>query len=123
MAEINNSMQRLRQDANGSTYADPLNPNHVIRFKCVRSAKKLGTANTTNYILEVIANDTTPVDINGDTYNDAVSVRLRISGCLESGARKAQIAKAICAQVSTWLDENVMVGFEPTTPPYNTVTQ
>lgn len=122
MSDVNRNLSRLTQDAFGVTYADPLDPDFTIRFKNTRATKNLNGVSTTNYVLELIVNDEEPVTINGVNANDALSVRLRVSGCFEATGRKVQILKSIGTQLLNWADENVLVGFEPTTTPHNTVT-
>jgi len=121
MPESNRNLQRLSQDAYGVTYADPLDPDFTIRFKNTRAGKNLDGVNTTNYVTEVIINDLESVTVGGNDANDALSIRVRISGSFESTTRKIQMVKSVATQLSAWVDENVLVGFEPTTTPYNTV--
>jgi hypothetical protein len=122
MSESNRNLQSLNQDSFGVTYADPLDPDFSVRFKNTRANKNLNGVNTQNYVTEIICNDNAPVVLNGVNATDALSVRVRVSGSFEATDRKIQILKSLGEQLSAWADENVLVGFTPTTVPYNTVT-
>lgn len=111
--------QLLSHDAYGVTYADPSEPDFSVRFKTSRSKKSLNGVSTDNYLHEIIVTDTNTVTIGGQSANDALSVRVRISGSIESQARLQQIAKSIGTQLTVWSDENVFMGFEPATVPVN----
>lgn len=109
--------QLYSRDANGVTFADPADPDYTVRFKSTQTRKALGGVNVQNYVEEIVINDLVPVTIGTATVNDAVSVRLRISGSDKSHARTKAILKSLAAQLPAWADGNVSVGFEPTEAP------
>jgi len=107
----------VRTEPTGVLYALPTKPDMTIRFRNTKSAKTLNGVNTQNYLTEIIYNDNNPVTISGVAANDAVSIRLRVSGAFESHARLAQILSNLSAQVNTWVGQNVLKGFQPTSAP------
>lgn len=111
--------QLLSHDASGVTFADPMKPSFTVRFKTTRNTKSLNGVSTDNYLHEVIVNDTNAVTIGAQSANDALSVRIRISGSIDSKARLAAIVNSIATQLPAWAGENVFVGFEPMTVPVN----
>lgn len=116
------TLQLYSQQPNGVTYADPSDPDFTVRFKTSVSGKSLNGMQTTNYATEIIANDSHAVTINGVAAVDALSVRIRASGSLQSMSRLAEILEALTSKTSTWSSENVLLGFKPTTAPINRVT-
>lgn len=115
-----NTLQLYSQQANGVTYCDPLNPDHTVRFKTTSSQKVIDGAKVQNFITEIAANDNHVVAVGGSNATDALSVRIRTSGSLQSMGRLSQMLLDLAAKVSTWKDENVLIGFAPVTPPSNT---
>lgn len=113
--------QLLSHDATGVTFADPIEPDFTVRFKTTRNTKSLNGVSVDNYLHEIIVNDTNPVTIGNTSANDALSVRVRISGSVNSQARLKEIVKSLAGQLPSWADENAMVGFEPVTLPINPV--
>lgn len=111
--------QVLTRDAYGVTYADPAEPDFTVRFKTNRTLKGLNGVNVDNYLTEVIVNDRNEVTIGSVTANDPLSVRVRVSGSIESMARLKEIVTSIATQLDTWGNENVFLGFEPVTVPVN----
>ncbi len=111
--------QVLTRDAYGVTFADPASPDFTVRFKTSRSLKNLNGVSVDNYLCEIIVNDSNEVTLGSVTANDALSVRIRVSGSIESMDRLADILAAICGQTATWISENVLKGFEPSTVPVN----
>lgn len=109
--------QLYSRDANGVTFADPADPNYMIRFKNTQTRKNLNGISVMNYVEEIVFNDLVPVSIGTQTANDAVSVRLRISGSAESHERIKQILASLAAQLPAWTKANVALGFEPTVAP------
>lgn len=116
------NLQLYSQQPNGVTYADPLDPDFTVRFKTNSSGKSLNGVQTVNYATEIIVNDTHGITINGIGANDALSVRVRTSGSIGSMDRLAVMLGAIASQLPTWCNENVLVGFQPTTVPFNRVS-
>lgn len=115
------NLQLYSQQTNGVTYADPLDPDYTVRFKTASSGKSLNGVNTTNYSTEIIINDSHGISVSSVNANDSLSVRVRVSGSLGSMSRLAQIVGILSAQLPTWVSENVLVGFQPTTVPKNRV--
>lgn len=116
------TLQLYSQQANGVTYVDPLAPDFQVRFKTTSAPKMLDGNRTTNFVNEIVANDLHEVTLGDDTTGDALSVRIRVSGSVQSTARLKQMVLDLASKITTeWLDENVLIGFPPTTPPINTV--
>jgi len=111
------NLQKLRNLPDGTIYADPNDPDYTVRFKTTSAPKSLNGLKTTNYICEIIVNDSNTVTIGSTDVVDPVSVRVRCSGALESHSRLAAILGNVAAKLSTWAGENVLIGFDPSTPP------
>lgn len=109
--------QLYSRDANGVTFADPTDPDYTVRFKNTQTRKALGGVSVQNYVEEIVFNDLVPVTIGSATVNDAVSIRLRISGSDKSHVRVKAILASLAAQLPTWADNNVALGFEPIVAP------
>ena len=109
--------QLYSRDANGVTFADPTDPDYTVRFKNTQSRKTINGVSVVNYVEEIVFNDLVPVTLGSTTGNDSVSVRIRISGSAESHARVKAILKSAAAQLPSWADGNVALGFEPGVPP------
>lgn len=105
------------RDAYGVTYSAPTDPELSVRFKTNVSTKSIGGVTLQNYLSELIINDLNEVAVGGSTANDPVSVRLRISGALESRARVAEMLAELALHLNTWESEDVFIGFEPNTAP------
>lgn len=105
------------QDNTGVTYADPAKPDTMIRFRFSNSVKTLNGVTVPNYATEIIVNDNNPITIGSVSAQDALSLRIRVSGALESKARLRQLLVSLAAQLGTWETENAMQGFRPTTAP------
>lgn len=106
-----------RQLVDGSVFADPTEPDYTVRFKTTSAPKSVSGQKTTNYITEIIINDNNDVTVGGVGAVDPVSVRVRVSGCLESQARVNAIVTSVAGQLSAWAGEHVLTGFLPTTKP------
>jgi len=111
------SLKVQKTDPFGVTFADPADPGNTVRLKATRSLKSLGGANTTNYVTEIIVGDDVPVTIAGVSTQDTVSVRIRVSGSAESMSRIAELVSGLATILPTWVGEDVLVGFTPTTAP------
>lgn len=112
----------LNQQPNGVTYADPEKPTMTVRFKTTSAPKMLDGLRTQNYVFEVISNDIADVNIGNVVVPDALSVRIRVSGSIQSQGRVAQMLRDLTLKMDqNWIDENVLTGFAPVTPPINTV--
>lgn len=105
------------QDNAGVTYANPAKPDTTFRFRFGLTQKTLSGLSVPNFATEIIINDNNPVTISGVSAQDALSVRMRISGAIESKARLRQLLRSLAAQLATWDTENVMQGFRPSTAP------
>lgn len=106
-----------KTETSGIVYADPSKPDCTVRVKHNAAAKSLGGNQVTNQVTEVIYNDNNTVTIGTTSVVDPLSVRVRISGSLLSGARKKALLVSLCATLGAWDDEDVMSGFNPTTLP------
>jgi hypothetical protein len=111
------TMQLYSQQPNGVTYALPEDPDCTVRFKTSSSPKTLDGKRVTNYVTEIMMNDQHPLVIGDDNVNDALSVRVRVSGSAESMDRLEEMVGNLTAKLPSWLTENVLVGFRPTTLP------
>lgn len=109
--------QIYRREPTGVVFADPASPSFSVRFKTVKSSKSLGNLRTENVVSEIIVNDKNTITKDTVTVDDPVSVRIRISGSSLSHARMKAILLGVAHQLPTWGDENVILGFEPTTVP------
>lgn len=110
-------LQLYSRDANGVTFADPADPDYTIRFKNTKTRKSLNGVSVDNHVEEIVFNDLVPVTIGSQTANDAVSIRIRISGSAASHTRVKSILASIAAQLPGWATGNVALGFEPTVAP------
>jgi hypothetical protein len=112
------TLQILRQENNGIVYADPAKPDMTVRFRNTVAAKTLNGVSVKNYRTEIIYNDNNVVTVGDDVSAlDAVSVRLSVSGALESAARVTEILHALADQIQTWDGQNVFKGFNPSSAP------
>jgi len=109
--------QLLNHQANGTIFADPADPDYTVRFKTTSSSKVISGVSLQNFVSEIIVNDTNHVVLGSTDVSDKLSIRLRISGSMDSRARLSEIIAALSAQLTTWDAENVYIGFEPTTLP------
>lgn len=105
------------QDNSGVTYADPAKPDCSIRFRSTTVQKTLNGQAVPNLATEIIVNDNNSVTIGGASAVDALSIRVRVSGTLESKTRLRNLLVSLAAQLGDWETENVMQGFRPTTAP------
>jgi len=106
-----------KTDQFGVYYSDPAVPGLSVRFRNTTAKKTLNGVNVDNYSMEIIYNDWNAVTIGGTPAVDAVSVRLRTSGCAESMTRIGVLLTALAAQLTTWNSQHVPQGFNPTTAP------
>lgn len=104
---------------NGVTYANPADPDSTFRVKHSQTKKSLGKNSVQNSVTEIILNDQVAVAFGTTSENDAVSVRVRISGSQnpESIARKRTMMKTLAKNLTTWADSDVVKGFNPDTVP------
>lgn len=115
----NRNLKKLRADANSVTFADPLDPAFTIRFKTAQASKTIDGLRLSNFVTEIIANDSKPVTVGSKTVNEPVSVRVKSSSSPESMTRTAAILKQIASQIDQWVLENYLTGFEVVTLPQN----
>lgn len=116
-----NTLQLYSQQSNGVTYCDPAKPDMTVRFKTTSAPKVIDGVKVQNYITEIAANDVNVVASGAVNASDALSVRIRTSGSLQSHSRLKQMLLDLVAKVDAWETENVLIGFNPGTPPINTV--
>lgn len=116
-----NALQLYSQQSNGVTFSDPEKPDFTVRFKTTSNQKVIDGQRVTNYITEIAANDNHVVSVGSADASDALSVRIRTSGSLQSMDRLEQMLLDLAAKVGTWKTEKVFIGFNPVTPPQNTV--
>jgi len=109
--------QLKNRDAQGVTFSAPSSPSLTVRFKTNVSGKVLSGHAVPNYLHEVIMNNLVPITVGSDSVNDPVSVRLRISGTLQSRTAISELLTELAARIATWDSENVYIGFEPSTAP------
>lgn len=111
------TLKVLRNEPTGVLYADPAKPDFTVRFKTTEAKKGLNGVSVPNYVEEIIFNDNNSISIGGVSAQDAVSVRIRVSGTAESSARLEEILNAFAAQIPVWLAEGILTGFRPETAP------
>lgn len=109
--------QLYSRKANGVTYSDPQRPSFSVRFKTTSSPKTLDGLKTQNIVTEIIVNDKITITKDGATSDDPVSVRVRVSGSQLSHSAIRWIMQGLGNQLTTWSNQNVALGFEPTTLP------
>lgn len=112
-----NTTSLYRRDANGITYSSPESPDFLVRFKTTKRAKVLDTLRTDNVATEIIISDKNLVSRDNASADDLLSVRIRVSGSVLSHARLKEILSGVAAQLPLWAEENVVLGFEPSTLP------
>lgn len=105
------------QDNAGVTYADPAKPDTTVRFRFTNTVKQLNGVSVPNYATEIIANDNNSVTVGEVSAQDALSIRIRVSGTLMSKTRLRQLLTSLAAQLGQWETENAMQGFRPATAP------
>lgn len=101
----------------GIVYADPADPGLTVRVKHSTQGKTLNGVQVANQVTEVIVNDDNNITVNGVAAVDAVSLRLRVSGGIQSTPRKKSLLAALRATLDAWEDEDVLSGFNPTSVP------
>jgi hypothetical protein len=106
---------------NGQTYADRLQPQFTVRLRTDTAPKSLNGNQTVNYASEVVINDVHPLQVGDLPVTDALSVRLRVSGSRESMGRLKSMLQALIQTIPQWNDEDVWLGFPPTTAPVNAI--
>lgn len=116
------TLKVLRRENTGVVYASVSKPDLTVRFRGIQQGKSLAGAATTNFIQEIIYNDVNPVSIGGVAATDALSVRLRTSGAMQSRARLSQVLHSLADQIDQWAVEGVFSGFDPVTAPVITDT-
>lgn len=116
---MSSNTQLLFHDRNGQVFSDPSAPSYTVRFKTTNSTKKVDRASLSNYVSEIIVNDKNAVTVGDATVNDSVSIRIRTSGSDLSQDRIKAILLSIGTQLEAWTNENVLLGFEPSTVPVN----
>lgn len=117
---MSHELKLYSQQPNGVTFSDPSDPDYTVRFKTTSARKILDGQAAQNYITEITINDDHPVVIGAKTVVDTLSVRLRISGSLHSHDRLKEIVANLVSTVGDWANEDVFIGFQPTTLPVNT---
>lgn len=111
-------MRVLSRSATDVTFADPTDPNCTIRVKRSGGVKKIGPLSVDNNVTEVISNDTVTLSEGGTILgDDAISVRMRISGSARSKSRLLRLMNMTIAYVEALEDDGVFEGFEPTATP------
>lgn len=111
------SLQIKSIDPQGVTYANPADPGHTVRFKFVSTPKTAGGLNLNNSAVEIIVNDDHTVTVGTASAKDALSIRIRASGAVESKERLEALLLKLAIDIPTWVSENVVTGFRPVTPP------
>jgi len=111
------TLKLLRNETNGVIYADPAKPDFTVRFRAVSAKKGLNGVSIMNHISEIVVSDNNSITIGTTTANDPLSVRLRASGTQASADRLEEILLAMIAQIPTWVNEGLLLGFSPDTAP------
>lgn len=108
------------RDATGVTFSDPSSVSGFsVRFKTASARKTIDGLLLQNSMTEIIVADTNQVTVGAKTVNDPLSIRVRVSGAVNSAARVKAILASIAGQLPTWGNEDVFLGFEPVTVPVN----
>lgn len=116
---MSNTTQLRTQDRFGQTYADPADPDFTVRFKTTSGRKSMNGINVDNFITEIIINDINQVAVGDRHADEAIAVRLRVSGSNLSHARLQAIVNQLASELPSYGTGNVFLGFNPTTPPVN----
>lgn len=111
------NLKLLRRESNAVVFADPANPEYTVRFKSTNARKSIDGVGMTNYVTEIIVNDSHLVTMGNKTVKDPIAIRVRTSGAADSMSRLGAVLASIADQLATWSSENVLVGFEPSTAP------
>lgn len=101
-------------DANSVTFADPTDISHTLRVKNNRTPKTLYGVQLTNNRIEFIENDTA-LRSNGDKQvKEPLSVRVVISGSIESEDELTQMWANSKVNVDSAIADGALKGFKPT---------
>lgn len=112
------AFKTVKIDQYGITYADPTDPNKQIRFKTTSARKNVDGTSLVNYVSEIILNDeNSPTVCDQTCSNEAISVRLRVSGSLESRDAVESLINILTSNMPQFIADNVFYGFQPSTPP------
>lgn len=111
------NLKLLRRESNAVVFADPANPEYTVRFKSTNARKSIDGVGMTNYVTEIIVNDSHVVTIGTKTVKDPIAIRVRTSGAADSMSRLSAVLASVAGQLAAWSSENVLVGFEPDTAP------
>lgn len=112
------TLQLIRQDSTGVTYANPAKPDQTVRFQNTTSQKTLNGVSVPNYRTELIYNEQNSIEVATDVYAaDAISVRLSVSGASMSATQLGVLILSLAAQLSAWNTQHVFAGFPPTSAP------
>lgn len=118
---MSNTLKVYSRQVNGVLYCDPLNTDMSVRFKSTSAPKVIDGLRVSNVIREIIANDKNVISVGSASATDACSVKIRTSGSTLSVPRLVTMLKDIAAKLDAWETEDVFNGFDPVTPPINTV--
>jgi hypothetical protein len=111
------AFQLQKSDGNSATYADPTDADYTVRVKQTQVSKSLDGKPVKNWITEVIMGRTNPIEVEGIDAVDQCSVRLRISGAVQSAAALQAMADLLAGCIAEWSDEHWLIGFNPTSVP------
>lgn len=112
------AFQLQKSDPTSSTWADPAEPTYTVRLKQVSAPKQLAGEATVNHATEIIISRLVDVTIGGETVRDTLSVRMRVSGAVESKTSLDAMADLLCNTLTTaWTDASHWIGFTPTAVP------
>lgn len=113
------STQIVRYEPNGVVFSDPTDPDFTVRFKQSSTQKTLNGIAVKNNVTEIIINDQNLVTVGNTPLVDSLSVRIKVSGAVDSAERLGDILGEISTQIPTWINEHVFQGFNPATAPVN----
>lgn len=113
------STQFFKNTPKGIIFADPAKPDYRVRFDHSELTKKVGAGVTSTHITEIRINDSHDITVDGVAGADNIAISLRVSAAPESKARVKQILAELGLKAPVWSNENVFVGFQPTTLPVN----
>lgn len=104
----------------GIVYANPSDPDCQMRLHTETFRKSLNGVQVENKRTDLVYTDLNPVTLpgkNGDGANDALSVRVRISGSTLSDKRLKEMMRNVGNSLIAWAEQPVIMGFEPSESP------
>lgn len=109
---------RKTSEVNGEKrFADPGNINHALRVTVATAPKTAGKVQLTNNRFDYIEADRPTVSNGTDNANEAVSIRITLSGSTSNKDVVKARAKQAFANVEAMMDDQCLEGFVPNVVP------